>query len=70
MANFIQILIDAIALGSLYALVALAIGLVFGVMRLINFAQGDYITIGAYALVNGFALVMLALRLRRIGASA
>lgn len=51
MMNFLQILVDAIALGSLYALVALAIGLVFGVMRLINFAQGDYITIGAYALV-------------------
>ena len=49
--NFIQVLIDAIALGSLYALVALAIGLVFGVMRLINFAQGDYVTIGAYSLV-------------------
>jgi branched-chain amino acid transport system permease protein len=51
MMNFIQVLIDAIALGSLYALVALAIGLVFGVMRLINFAQGDYVTIGAYSLV-------------------
>ena len=51
MMNFIQVLVDATALGSLYALVALAIGLVFGVMRLINFAQGDYITIGAYALV-------------------
>nr|WP_234890452.1 branched-chain amino acid ABC transporter permease [Sinorhizobium meliloti] len=44
-------MIDAISLGSLYALVALAIGLVFGVMRLINFAQADYITIGAYSLV-------------------
>lgn len=44
-------MIDAIALGSLYALVALAIGLVFGVMRLINFAQADYITVGAYSLV-------------------
>lgn len=51
MANIVQVLVDAIALGSLYALVALAIGLVFGVMRLINFAQADYITIGAYALV-------------------
>lgn len=51
MANIIQVLVDAIALGSLYALVALAIGLVFGVMRLINFAQADYMTIGAYALV-------------------
>jgi branched-chain amino acid transport system permease protein len=51
MQYFIQISIDALALGSLYALVALAIGLVFGVMRLINFAQADYITIGAYSLV-------------------
>lgn len=51
MANIVQVIVDAVALGSLYALVALAIGLVFGVMRLINFAQADYATIGAYALV-------------------
>lgn len=51
MRNFMQVMVDAVALGSLLALVALAIGLVFGVMRLINFAQGDYITVGAYALV-------------------
>jgi branched-chain amino acid transport system permease protein len=46
-----QSLVDAAATGSLYALVALSIGLVFGVMRLINFAQADYITIGAYSLI-------------------
>lgn len=51
MIQFLQVLVDAAALGSLYALVALGIGLVFGVMKLINFAQGDYIMIGAYALV-------------------
>ncbi len=51
MANFLQVVVDAVALGSLLALVALAIGLVFGVMKLINFAQGDYVTIGAYSLV-------------------
>ncbi|RKP58665.1 branched-chain amino acid ABC transporter permease [Pararobbsia silviterrae] len=48
---FAQTIVDAAALGSLYALVALAIGFVFGIMRLINFAQGDYITIGAYSLI-------------------
>jgi branched-chain amino acid transport system permease protein len=47
----VQTLVDAASTGSLYALVALAIGLVFGVMRLINFVQADYITIGAYALI-------------------
>lgn len=61
MTNLIQILADAISLGSLYALVALAIGLVFGVMKLINFAQADYITIGAYALVVPSASVSPAL---------
>lgn len=51
MNNVIQVLVNALALGGFYALTALAIGLVFGVMRLINFAQGEYMTIGAYALV-------------------
>jgi branched-chain amino acid transport system permease protein len=40
MAGFLQNLIDALSLGSLYALVALGIGLLFGILRLINFAQG------------------------------
>lgn len=47
----IQILIDATALGLIYAVVGLSIGLVFGVMRLVNFAHADLITIGAYALI-------------------
>jgi branched-chain amino acid transport system permease protein len=48
---FLQNVIDALSLGSIYALVALGIGLLFGILRLINFAQGDYITIGCYALI-------------------
>jgi branched-chain amino acid transport system permease protein len=51
MQGFLQNLIDALSLGSIYALVALGIGLLFGILRLINFAQGDYITIGCYALI-------------------
>ena len=46
-----QHLIDAISLGSLYALAALGIGLIFGVLRLVNFAHGDFITVGGYALI-------------------
>ena len=49
--NWVQLLVDALSLGGAYALVALGIGLVFGVMRMINFAHGDLITLGAYALV-------------------
>jgi branched-chain amino acid transport system permease protein len=47
----VQLMVDALSLGSQYALVALGIGLVFGIMRMINFAQGDLIMLGAYALV-------------------
>jgi branched-chain amino acid transport system permease protein len=46
----IQTLIDATALGSIYALIAVGIGLVFGVLRLVNFAYGQLIMAGAYAL--------------------
>ncbi len=42
--------IDAISLGAVYALAALGIGLIFGIMRLINFAHGELIMIGGYAL--------------------
>lgn len=51
MITFAQTLIDGLSLGSLYALVALGIGLLFGILRLINLAHGDFITIGAYALI-------------------
>ena len=49
--NAIQLVVDALSLGSQYALVALGIGLIFGIMRMINFAHGDLIMLGAYALV-------------------
>ena len=47
----LQILVDALSLGSLYALAALGVGLVFGVLRLANFAYGDFITVASYALI-------------------
>jgi branched-chain amino acid transport system permease protein len=45
-----QILVDSIGQGAIYALMAVGIGLVFGVLRLINFAYGQLIMAGAYAL--------------------
>jgi branched-chain amino acid transport system permease protein len=45
-----QAVTDAIALGAIYALMALGIGLVFGVLRLVNFAYGQLIMVGAYTL--------------------
>jgi branched-chain amino acid transport system permease protein len=45
-----QTLADAVGLGSVYALMAVGIGLVFGVLRLVNFAYGQLIMAGAFAL--------------------
>jgi branched-chain amino acid transport system permease protein len=59
---FLQNLIDAVSLGAVYALAALGIGLIFSVMRLINFAHGELIMAGGfalYALVGQPLLVMM-----------
>jgi branched-chain amino acid transport system permease protein len=45
-----QNLADGLALGAIYALMAVGIGLVFGVLRLVNFAYGQLIMAGAFAL--------------------
>ena len=47
---FLQNAIDAISLGAVYALAALGIGLIFSIMRLINFAHGELIMIGGFTL--------------------
>jgi branched-chain amino acid transport system permease protein len=46
----VQNIIDAVGLGAIYALIAVGIGLVFGVLRLINFAYGQLIMLAAYTL--------------------
>jgi branched-chain amino acid transport system permease protein len=45
-----QTLADAVAQGAIYALMAVGIGLVFGVLRLVNFAYGQLVMAGAFAL--------------------
>jgi branched-chain amino acid transport system permease protein len=45
-----QTVADAIGLGAVYALMAVGIGLVFGVLRLVNFAYGQLVMAGAYTL--------------------
>jgi branched-chain amino acid transport system permease protein len=47
----LQIVFDSLSLGSLYALGALGIALIFGVMRLVNFAHGDVIAFSIFALL-------------------
>lgn len=49
MGEFFQQTVNGLALGSIYALIALGYTLVYGVLRFINFAHGDVLMIGAYA---------------------
>jgi branched-chain amino acid transport system permease protein len=50
MTALAQNVIDALALGSLYALIALGVAVIYTVMGLLNFAQGEFIMMPAYAL--------------------
>jgi branched-chain amino acid transport system permease protein len=61
----VQNLIDAVSLGSLYALVALGMALIFGIMRLVNFAHGELLMIAGYAaiLIAGVAWPILIIPL-------
>jgi branched-chain amino acid transport system permease protein len=48
MADFVQTLVTALAIGSLYALVALGYTLVYGILKFINFAHADIVVLGAW----------------------
>jgi branched-chain amino acid transport system permease protein len=55
--HFLQLLTNGIHLGSIYALIALGYTMVYGVLRLINFAHGDVYMVGAFiGLLGGAAL--------------
>ena len=49
MEQLIQQLINGLSIGSIYALVALGYTMVYGIIKLINFAHGDILMVGAYA---------------------
>jgi branched-chain amino acid transport system permease protein len=46
--TFIQLTVDALTLGSVYALIALGYTLVYGVLKLLNFAHGDVFMVGSF----------------------
>ena len=64
---FLQQMVNGFSLGSMYALIAIGYTMVYGVLRLINFAHGDIMMVGAYvalfsmtsmSLPFGFALIV------------
>lgn len=51
MSTIAQLFFDAASIGGIYAMAALGIALIFGVMNLVNFAHGDYIAVCVFALI-------------------
>ena len=59
MSTFLQQLINGISLGAIYSLIALGYTMVYGVLKLINFAHGDVYMVGAFMgfyLANGLGV--------------
>ena len=57
--EFLQHLANGTSLGSLYALLAIGYTLVYGILRLINFAHGEIFMLGAYIAYYGLTLTSL-----------
>lgn len=55
--QFLQQMVNGLALGSIYALIALGYTMVYGIVQLINFAHGDILMLGAFA---GFFVLVTA----------
>lgn len=55
----LQLMLNGLALGLLYALIAVGLSLIFGVMEIINFAHGELLMLGAFAMT--FALPVMGL---------
>ena len=55
--TFITNLINGVSLGSIYAVIALGYTMVYGIAKMLNFAHGDVIMVGAYIV---FALTSYA----------
>ena len=52
MTTLIQALLNGLSLGSIYALIALGYTMVYGIAKMLNFAHGDVIMVGAYAVIS------------------
>lgn len=56
---FLQHFLNALTLGSLYGLIAIGYTMVYGILRLINFAHGDILMLGAYFVFYGAGTFLL-----------
>ena len=59
MTVFLQSLLSGVLVGGVYALIGIGLTMIFGVMRVINFAQGEFMMLGMYAAYLGTSLLGL-----------
>jgi branched-chain amino acid transport system permease protein len=67
-AMFVQHTLNGLTLGSLYALIAIGYTMVYGILRLINFAHSEIFMLGAYFVFWGITLFYLPWALAMVGA--
>jgi branched-chain amino acid transport system permease protein len=65
--NVVQAAVAGVLTGSIYGLMCVGLALIFGVMRVINFAQGDFMMLGMYAAYYAFGLLGLEALFGRLG---
>ena len=63
--NFLQALIAGLLTGAIYGLLCVGLSVIFGVMRVINFAHGDFMMLGMYVAFYAFGLLGLQSIIRR-----
>ena len=71
---YIQALINGILMGGTYGLMALGLSLIFGVLKIINFAHGNLMVVGMFIIYNSFSIAVVQRRseigiLRALGAT-
>jgi len=49
LSSFIQVIVNGLLIGGIYGLMAMGLGIIFGVMKIVNVAHGEFVMLGAYA---------------------
>ena len=57
MSDFLNVLVVGVLLGGIYSLVSIGLNLIFGVIRVVNFAQGEFVMLGMYATYAAFSFL-------------
>ena len=59
MEQLLNVITLGLLLGGIYALVSVGLNLIFGVIRIINFAQGEFLMLGMYGAYLGYSVLAL-----------